>query len=89
MMEEFRKSRIQNLKNRERLEKTIRGPEGRLEKEINQVTQHCCDRKQMKIKIFPLIQEYVNDNDVSVERIQNEHVNEDQTNVNKYPGNRG
>jgi len=33
MMEEFRLSRIQNLKIRERLEKTNKGPEGRMEKD--------------------------------------------------------
>ena len=35
----------------------------------------------MEIKILPLTKEYVNDNDVSVER-ENNHLNEDQTNVN-------
>ena len=61
MMEEFRKTRIQNLKIRERLEKTNKGPEGRIEKELSQETQHCCSEKEMEIKILPPIQKYVND----------------------------
>jgi hypothetical protein len=82
MMEEFRKSRIQNLQIRERLQKTNRGPEGRIEKELSQEIQHCCSGKQTEIKILPLIQESTNDNDVSVEVIQDKHVNEDQMNAN-------
>ena len=36
----------------------------------------------MEIKILPLIQENLNNNNVSVQVIQDEHVNEDQINVN-------
>ena len=35
LMEELRKSRIQNLTNRERPEKIIRVPQGRIEKELS------------------------------------------------------
>ena len=79
MMEEFRISRIQNFEIRERLEKNNRGPEGRIEWELSQGTQHYCSGKLTKNKILPLIQKYVNDKDASVEAIQYEHINNDLT----------
>ena len=50
MMEEFRKSRIQKLKIRERLEKTNKDPEGRIEKELSQESQHCCSGKKWELR---------------------------------------
>ena len=52
MMEEIRNSRKENERNIERLEKTIRGPEGKVEKELSQVNQHCCSEREMKNKIL-------------------------------------
>ena len=55
-MKEFRINIIQNFKIRERLEKNTRVPEGWIERELSQETQHYCSGKLTKNKILPLIQ---------------------------------
>ena len=43
----FRTTKIKNFKNIQKLEETIKCPEGRIEKESSRVTQHCRSEKEI------------------------------------------
>ena len=52
-----------------------------VEDHCRKIEDQCTKIKEMGIKMLPPIQDYVNDNDVSIDGIQYECVNEDLTNV--------
>ena len=63
--EECRITKIENLKNIERLENTIPGPEGRLKSGVD---QHCCKKEEMESRILSLKQERVKDSHINAEQ---------------------
>jgi len=94
--EEFESTRVENQRNLERLEYNILGPEGRLMEDMSPVDQISCSEQELENRMSPLEQEcvkniyikdekthksIVEDNQISIEKSQNEYFNKNQTNA--------